>query len=1263
MVSLLMLSLVIISTTQVARGTNTSTQTISDGDYILYSVTVGVDRGTWRCDFSDVTSSQLTVDVTSTIWYFGSTHNPVLPYSYENNMIKLPVLNGGLTAENKVGDSDIHTIYGEKHVNVYSYWDQGPYSRVQRTYVVPFDCLVQYKYYGNDTDGNHVEMTLQDTNIAWLKDVGGSEHSSLSVTETLLGAGANWTANGGTKALFIDTYDNWVIHGSTDGVDWNWWWGHDGMLKERLSISNALQKAGLNVTFAGDIPQNLSGYDVVVISAYYSCEPSDSAQIRSYIAGGGGVVLIGAVPEFFRCYTKYGGYGIPTDPLSVSNPDWLGFTGYENAGGDATLAIDHPFGTELMSGDVMLSSTAYSYASVTGANGTIIGVWQSGQVSACSHEFGQGRLYYQAIFIGTQNLPPTGHLSGKVVSQFGYGLGLATITIDGGDAQGCDAGGNFMLELSPGNHNATFAAWGHDPITIQITIRNQETLDIGSIQLTINNSAMGLIRFTAPNGQSLLAPEGWTHSVGVSVGGMKVDLCLNGTVFNGLTTNVVIGSGSDLQVREDAPFLQSMMDSTISELRGLGMNISLLDSPVFRSIDNHTGIIFSLYYHNYPMIQQQAFVVDEAHHRLWVIDCTISDQEYMKYKPMFDQMIASFSTVDQVTGTVATEFGYPLSGAMIRADGGQIFYSADDGQFVVSGIIEGSHEFEFIHDGYQNLTRTYLVHSNHTIDAGIVGVPHTRVAHGAQFDASVKVAGSNESSWWGSDLAYGHNGLYIVSWDASAGGIRLFKSNDGGMKWSNGTTLATYSTPTIPRLCVSNNQENDQIIVIMGSNGTILKSNDNGTTFTRLSNLPLPSENGKWIGASIGTNASWHGGAQDQDVYVAGYTVDIIHSSIVIKLVLIKSHDGGIHWGNPTTISEFNGGLYLDLVGDGDHLYLFYTALDSQYQPLGVYIRESSDWGQTWSLPNIVSLKEGTGTWMGNVQYLDKTKALITMEQEYSKNGTIITNPIWGYFYFSNQTFVGKGYMVSQEWPLVSEGFFSGHLLPNGTFAISASECSLNDYASSKVLSFATSRDSGLTRTKARITGLVGNSTMAKPTGLNIKLNGADVQSNGSGGFGALVDEGQYNVTISAPGYHSRWFQVKAAWGEEIDLSRITLERHLCTISGTLQDSSGKSISNASVLLDGSPMAHTDSSGHFSLQVNEGRHSLTMAATGYDDRTQTVNATWGGDIHLEAITMQQPSSSDWMLFLIAGLGAIVAIIGIALVWKRRKGADKGPPQA
>ena len=65
----------------------------------------------------------------------------------------------------KTGEMDISTIYGTKHVNVYSYY----YSGAQRTALTPEDCYIPFKY-TTDSGGSYVIGTLSYTNIVWLKN-------------------------------------------------------------------------------------------------------------------------------------------------------------------------------------------------------------------------------------------------------------------------------------------------------------------------------------------------------------------------------------------------------------------------------------------------------------------------------------------------------------------------------------------------------------------------------------------------------------------------------------------------------------------------------------------------------------------------------------------------------------------------------------------------------------------------------------------------------------------------------------------------------------------------------------------------------------------------------------------------------------------------------------------------------------------------------------------------------------------------------------
>lgn len=234
---------------------------------------------------------------------------------------------------------------------------------------------------------------------------------------TLLGAGASWAAQNGNSTLFIDWEDNYLAHGNTDGVNWGPWPSQTDMENQTDSVTYALDQYGLNVTLAGDIPTDLTGYNLVVIAAYWACTPANLAEISSFIAGGGGVVLLAGVPEYFRTYCKnWWTYNCTTDPLSVGMDEIFGCDGnYFNTGGYANITVDNPFNTALMAGDTVFESTGDSCASVLNPyNGSqVLAQWNPGlyyisvgdtNVSlgtvafAYTFQYGLGRVYYQADF-------------------------------------------------------------------------------------------------------------------------------------------------------------------------------------------------------------------------------------------------------------------------------------------------------------------------------------------------------------------------------------------------------------------------------------------------------------------------------------------------------------------------------------------------------------------------------------------------------------------------------------------------------------------------------------------------------------------------------------------------------------------------------------------------------------------------------------------------------------------------------------------------
>jgi len=221
-----------------------------------------------------------------------------------------------------------------------------------------------------------------------------SPELSLAPTLELLGSGARWAAGNGSSALVINWKDTYDAHHLADGVEWGPWPEESTMDNWSQSILQALEKAGFNVESAGDIPENLADYDLVVIHSYWAVEPTHSSLLSDYVSNGGSVVILAGVPCYLNVYCK------DWWPGGSALPEWLGGGFYVNAGGTATVTVNSPFGTSLLAGDTLLHTDGYSCAAVSAPanNGQVVAQWSSGSVFAFTNEFGQGRVYYQAIF-------------------------------------------------------------------------------------------------------------------------------------------------------------------------------------------------------------------------------------------------------------------------------------------------------------------------------------------------------------------------------------------------------------------------------------------------------------------------------------------------------------------------------------------------------------------------------------------------------------------------------------------------------------------------------------------------------------------------------------------------------------------------------------------------------------------------------------------------------------------------------------------------
>jgi hypothetical protein len=246
--------------------------------------------------------------------------------------------------------------------------------------------------------------------------VGTGYSSSFSSSETLLGAGAKWAGHGGTRAAYVDFYDNLIAHPNPN-VNLNL----DLFLQLENEVVSVLQGEGYSVDTYADIPSNLSQYNLVYFEAYFANDPADEPAIRNYILDGGGAVFW----EGSMNYLVYASKTMNTGLDLTSIEPWLGASQYVNTGGAAVVSLANPFGTTLNVGDALVSNEGYSNAGIVSVSTSsqIVASWNDGVTFALAHEYGSGRVYWQSTLQNVTPLPPPprGPLSLALYGAFDYG--------------------------------------------------------------------------------------------------------------------------------------------------------------------------------------------------------------------------------------------------------------------------------------------------------------------------------------------------------------------------------------------------------------------------------------------------------------------------------------------------------------------------------------------------------------------------------------------------------------------------------------------------------------------------------------------------------------------------------------------------------------------------------------------------------------------------------------------------------------------------
>ena len=235
--------------------------------------------------------------------------------------------------------------------------------------------------------------------------------NELPLSLQLLGGGALWAAaEKGTSTLYVNWEDNYLAHHLTDGATWGPYPSEQFMKNSRNAISASLTESGFNISFTGDLPNDLSAYSLIVIEAYWAFTPQNAKQIQNYIFNGGGVIFLSGSPCFLVSYSKNWNTYEASNPTaytgSLSPIDtWFGAGQYINTGGSAKTVVNNPFYTSLQTNEPIFSTSSFGCESVTslGQNATAIAIWDSRSMFAFTNEYGKGRIYYQAAIDTTSD--------------------------------------------------------------------------------------------------------------------------------------------------------------------------------------------------------------------------------------------------------------------------------------------------------------------------------------------------------------------------------------------------------------------------------------------------------------------------------------------------------------------------------------------------------------------------------------------------------------------------------------------------------------------------------------------------------------------------------------------------------------------------------------------------------------------------------------------------------------------------------------------
>jgi len=151
------------------------------------------------------------------------------------------------------------------------------------------------------------------------------------------------------------------------------------------------------------------------------------------------------------------------------------------------------------------------------------------------------------------------------------------------------------------------------------------------------------------SGFSIPVPGSWTVLRDQTIGDSLFEFRIDGPVLAGITTNVLVDTGTDPSVEETHEYLDGVFDEVVVELLDQGIDVDMVGEPEYATISGHQAALVTLDWPEHDLVQRIGVVVSEDHDRFWVVTCTAAASCFQVLQPTFDNMILGLEiTLEEV---------------------------------------------------------------------------------------------------------------------------------------------------------------------------------------------------------------------------------------------------------------------------------------------------------------------------------------------------------------------------------------------------------------------------------------------------------------------------------------------------------------------------------------------------------------------------------------------------------------------------------------